>query len=73
MLEDCNTLSVNQMAAQVKITEFRKAANIQDYTIKIERKERADEKMTTRSVARVDLVVKGKTTQMGKSFIGSAT
>ena len=73
MLNDCNMLSVNQMAAQVKITEMWKAANIQDYPLKIERKEIADEKMTTRSVTRGDLVVRGKTTQMSKSFIGSAT
>ena len=61
------------MAAQVRITEMWKASNIKDYPIKIERKEAADGKMTTRSVARGDLVVRGKSTQMSKSFIGSAT
>ena len=73
MLKDCSMLLVNQIVAQVKITEMWKAANIQDYPIKIEKKEIAEEKMTTRSVARADFVVRGKTTQMTKSFIGSAT
>ena len=50
-----------------------KASNIKDYPIKIERKETADGKMTTRRVARGDLVGRGKSTQMSKSFIGSAT
>ena len=68
-----SSCKVKSLCKNSKIHQIWKAANIQDYPIKIERKERANDKMTTRSVARGDLVVRGKTTQMSKSFIGSAT
>ena len=59
MLEDCNMLLVNQMAAQVKIAEIWKLINIPDYPIKMERRSKEDRKMTTRSAKRGDVVIKG--------------
>ena len=48
-------LSVNQIAAQIKLTEMCKASNDPQNPIKMKTRERQENAMETRSVTRGDL------------------
>ena len=72
MLEQCKMLSVNQIAAQVKLTEMWKASNIEDYPIKITNRNN-EERTQTRGVVRGDLEITGISSSSCKSFVGSAS
>ena len=56
---DLNMLSLNQINAQVKLTEMWKASNVQDYPTKLVKKAPNSENMLTRSTVRGDLVPQG--------------
>jgi hypothetical protein len=48
-------LSVNQIAAQIKLTEMWKASNDPQFPIKMKTRERQENAITTRSLTRGDL------------------
>ena len=66
-------LSVNQINAQVKLTEMWKASNVKNYPTKLCKKEIIDDNRLTRSTARGDLVLLGKTELCNASFIMDAS
>jgi hypothetical protein len=49
LLEEQNMLSVNQMAAQIKLTEMWKASNDPQYPIKMKTPDNLEEGVETRS------------------------
>jgi len=68
LLEEQNMLSVNQMAAQIKLTEMWKASNDPQYPIKMKIRENQEEGMGTRSVTPGYLTERGGLAQAKKSF-----
>ena len=72
MLEEAKMLSVNQMVAQMKLTEMLKVTHIQEYPIRVERKSKKTEDKETRSVLRNDIKITGISSISNKSFIVSA-
>ena len=66
-------LSVNQINAQVKLTEMWKASNVQDYPINLVKKVPIKDNMHTRSTIRGDLVLQGKNELCNSSFILDAS
>ena len=64
-----NMLSVNQINAQVKLTEMWKASNVKNYPTKLCKKEIIDDNRLTRSTARGDLVLLGKNELCNASFM----
>jgi hypothetical protein len=69
VLENQNMLmSVNQIAAQIKLTEMWKTSDDQQYPIKMKTRERQENAITTRSLTRGDLTEVGKSTKAKKSF-----
>ena len=69
MLSSQNRLSVNQLQAQVKLTEMRKANNVKGYPLNIEKIKHAPNSSVTRSVT-AENFKEPKTTL---TFIGDAT
>jgi hypothetical protein len=61
-------LSVNQIAAQIKLTEMWKASNDPQYPIKMKTRERQKNAITTRSLSQGDLTEVGRSTKAKKSF-----
>ena len=61
-------LSVNQMAALIKLTEMLKASNDPQYPIKMKTRDTQVEGMETRSSTRGDLTEIGGSTRAKKSF-----
>ncbi len=61
-------LSVNQIAAQIKLTEMWKASNDPQYPIKMKTKERQENAVETRSLTWGDLTEVGRSTKAKKSF-----
>jgi hypothetical protein len=72
LLDNQNMLSVNQIAAQIKLTEMWKASNDPQYPIKMKTRERQENAVETRSVTRGDLTEVGRSTRAKKSFICDA-
>jgi hypothetical protein len=68
LLEEQNMLSVNQMAAQIKLTEMWKASNDPHYPIKMKMRDSQVEGMETRSSTRGDMTETGGSTRAKKSF-----
>jgi hypothetical protein len=68
LLEEQNMLSVNQIAAQIKLAETWKASNDPQYPIKMKTKERQENAVETRSLTRGDLTEVGRSTKAKKSF-----
>jgi hypothetical protein len=62
-------LSVNQIAAQIKLTEMWKASNDPQYPIKMKTRERQENAMETRSVTRGDLTEIGRSTRGKKVLV----
>jgi hypothetical protein len=73
LLDNQNMLSVNQIAAQIKLTEMWKASNDPQYPIKMKTRERQDNGITTRSLTRGDLTEVGRSTKAKKSFTCDAS
>ena len=65
-------LSVNQMNAQVKLTEMRKAMNIKDYPIKGEIQLTNKNTRSSRSITRGDLIISGYSETSKHAFINDA-
>ncbi len=72
LLDNQNMLSVNQIAAQIKLTEMWKASNDPQYPIKMKTRERQENAMKTRSVTRGGLTEVGRSTRAKKSFMCDA-
>ena len=68
LLDNQNMLSVNQIAAQIKLKEMWKASNDQQYPIKMKTRERQENAVETRSVTRGDLTEVGRSTRAKKKF-----
>jgi len=68
LLEEKNILSVNQMAAQIKLTEMWKASNDPQYPIQMKTWDNLEEGMVTRSGNRGDLTEIGGSARAKKSF-----
>ena len=62
LLEKFNTVSVNQLNAQIKLLEIWKSQNIQDYPLELKKHEAQDNVVTTRAVTRGRLLDLGKST-----------
>ena len=73
LLSNLNMLSVNQMNAQIKITEAWKASHDQDYPLKIEKVKNAEECVKTRSVSNGDVVVSGKTELVQSTYLSDSS
>ena len=70
---DLNMLSVNQINAQIKLTEMWKASNVDNYPTKLFRKEHSEDDRLTRSIIRGDLLMQGKNELCNASFIQDAS
>ncbi len=68
LLDNQNMLSVNQIAAQIKLREMWKASNDPQQPIKMKTRERQENAITTRSLTRGDLTEVGRSTKAKKSF-----
>jgi hypothetical protein len=68
LLEEQNMLSVNQMAAQIKLTEMWKASNDPEYPIKMKTRDNLEEGMESRSGTRGDMTESGGSARAKKSF-----
>ena len=64
-----NMLSVNQINGQIKLTEVWKAANVENYPIKLLKKDLNSVTMSTRAATRGDLVLQGKNELCTTSFL----
>ena len=73
LLTNQRLLSVNQISAQIKLTEIWKATNIPKFPIKVIKKVKAQGARITRGVTAGKLIEEGFSNQMLKSFIGGAT
>jgi hypothetical protein len=72
LLDNQNMLSVNQIAAQIKLTEMWKASNDPQCPIKMKTRERQENAMETRSVTRGDLTEVGRSTREKKIMCDAA-
>ena len=73
LLTNQKMLSVNQISAQIKLTEIWKALNIPKFPLKVNRQEAAEDGRITRGVTTGKLVEEGSSTLSTNSFIGDAT
>ena len=73
LLKEVKMMSVNQTAAQIKLTEMWKAVHDNSYPIKVQMKSSQEKGMSTRSCTRGQVVEVGSSTKRIKSFIGSAS
>ena len=73
LLESLQMLSVNQISAQIKLTEMWKALNDSQYPLRVQQKSETEDVIGTRSMTRGDLIETGSTTNSKKSFLGSST
>ena len=71
-LKNINMLSVNQINAQVKLTEMWKAHNVENYPLKLEKKLYDPELMVTRAASAGALIEKGFTSISSKTFKNDA-
>ena len=73
LLEHQKMLSVNQLAAQIKLTEMWKATNVSNYAIKVTKQAPAPNGRETRGVSSGKLVEPGKTNLVLNSCVGDGT
>ena len=66
-------LSVNQINAQVKLTDMWKSSNVPNYPIQMEKINGTDVSGTTRAIARGDLMIKGSTSKSQSTFLNDAS
>ena len=64
-------LSVNQMNAQIKLTEVWKSPMVPKYPIKLDKIERPDESAITRAITKNMLMEHGNTVTSQKTFINA--
>ena len=72
LLSDVNMLSVNQLNAQIKITEVWKAVQDQHHPMKIEKVIHGESSCLTRSVVKGDLKEFGKTEIVQSTYLSDA-
>ena len=72
LLKTTNTLSINQLNAQIKIMEIWKAKNIEDYPLKLNKKEVVTGNINTRACTQGKLIVPGTKPIMQRSCITDA-
>ena len=73
MLESQKMLSVNQLAAQIKLIEVWKAKNTEEYPIRMEFRATNENERTTRGAASGRAVETGKSHKAKSTFVGDAT
>jgi hypothetical protein len=73
ILKSLQMMSVNQIAAQIKLTEMWQALNDSQYPPRVEQKFKPEDGIGTRSMTRGDLIEFGSSTNSEKSFMGSST
>ncbi len=73
MLDNQNMLSVNQLAAQIKLAEVWKARNGENYPVKMEFRTVNENGTSTRGATNGKAVETGKTQKSRATFIGDAT
>jgi hypothetical protein len=73
MLKSLQMMSVNQIAAQIKLTEMWKALNDSQYPLRVEQKSETEDGIGTRSMTRGDLIEVSSSTNSKKSFMGPST
>ena len=69
LLDNQNMLSVNQIAAQIKLTEMWKASDDPQYPIKMKTRERQENSIETRSLTLGDLTEVERSTRAKKSLM----
>ena len=72
LLEQTNTLSVNQMNCQIKIQEVWKALNVTDYPIEVTKQTANESGPTTRATTVVRLIENGLSCLSQKTCINDA-
>ena len=72
ILDNLNMLSVNQINAQVKLTEMWKMDNIKDYPMQIKRLETLNGARTTRAVTSGTLVEQGISNLATSTYINDS-
>ena len=70
--KETNTLSVNQINAQIKLSEVWKAVNVINYPIKLTKKVASTNKITTCAVTNGELCEKGKKDITQNTYINDA-
>ena len=73
LLNNQQMLSVNQVAAQIKLTELWKAINVPKFPIKVKKQETPTYSRTTRGVTNGKIIEEGSSTLIINSCIGDAT
>ena len=73
LLDNLNMLSVNQMNAQIKITEVWKSQNVPNHPFKTEKVCHDTDICTTRAVSNGDLKEFGKTDLLQSTFLSDAS
>ena len=73
LLKNQQMLSVNQIAAQIKLTEIWKAINVPKFPIKVRKQETPMDSRTTRGVTNGKIIEEGSSTLIVNSCIGDAT
>ena len=66
-------LSVNQMNAQIKITEAWKASQDEEYPLKIVKVKNAENCAKTRAIANGDVMVSGKTKLVQATYLSDSS
>ena len=66
-------LSVNQMNAQIKLTEMWKANNIHNYPLKIKTKGESEDSRVTRATTSGKLAESGKTEVIQSTYLSDAS
>ena len=73
MLDKLKMLSVDQMNAQIKLTEMWKAEKVSNCPLKFVKETNLDEARTTRSISSFQLKETGKTNLLQSTFISDAS
>ena len=73
LLEKQNMLSINQLAAQVKLTEMWKAVNTENYPIQMAAQSVSEAGMATRADHQGRLIEVGHSKITTQSFVGDAS
>ena len=72
LLNSCNMLSINQMMIKVKLLETWKTMNLDEYAIKLKKREISTESVTTRGTSNSFFLNSGCSTIGKNSFINDA-
>ena len=73
LLNSQQMMSVNQISAQIKLTEVWKALNIPKFPIKVSKQQTPTDSRITRGVTNGKIIEEGSSNLIVNSFIGDAT